>query len=507
MNEKIKSKIKESLSAILPIFFVVLALAFTVAPISSDVMSSFFVGTLLLVIGMGIFTLGVEMSMSMIGHRLGTNIAKSKNIFYIFIIIFLLGTIITIAEPDLRILASQITSIPSNLTTICVATGVGLFLVIAFFRIILKINISYLLFFFYALVFILAAFVPKDFWAIAFDAGGVTTGPITVPFILALGIGATSIRESFSSENDSFGLVALCSIGPIITMLILGMVFNLNDFSYSMYDLGNFNTTKEIGLSFLNAFPKYILEVGIAILPILVFFIIYQITELHIPKTEVSKIVIGTIYTFIGLVLFLVGANIGFLPAGYKLGTIISHYDYIWIIIPIGTLIGYFIVTAEPAVLILTKQIADITDGGIPEKAMKFSLSISIALATGISMIRLLTGISIMYFLIPGYALAIILSFFTPKIFTAIAFDSGGVATGPITTTFLIPFSIGICTELGHNVLTDAFGIVALIAMMPLISVQISGIIYKIKKSKLDSSITENSENEIINIDWSEILD
>ena len=303
-------------------------------------------------------------------------------------------------------------------------------------------------------------------------------------------------------ENDSFGLVALCSIGPIITMLLLGMIYSINSATTENYIISNYENSIQIFSTFLSTFPSSLIEVAMAILPILAFFFIFQVTVFRLKKKEFTKILFGSIYTYIGLVLFLVGVNVGFLPIGYLLGTGIATLSNNWIIIPIGMLIGYFIVIAEPAVSILIKQISDLTDGAIPKKAIKFNLSISMALAVGFSMIRILKGISIMYFLIPGYILAILLSFITPKIFTSIAFDSGGVATGPITTTFLIPFSIGLCTALGGNVLTDAFGVVAMIALMPLISVQISGLVYKIKMQKSKEKTEQTNEFEIINIDW-----
>lgn len=303
-------------------------------------------------------------------------------------------------------------------------------------------------------------------------------------------------------ENDSFGLVALCSIGPIITVLLLGMNYNINSVTTETYILSTYENSIQIFSSFLKTFPTYLFEVAVATLPILIFFFIFQITVFKLSKKEFTKILFGSIYTYIGLVLFLVGVNVGFLPVGYLLGSGMAHIENTWILIPIGMLIGYFIVIAEPAVAILINQIADLTDGAIPKKAIKVNLSISMALAVAISMIRIFKGISIMYFLIPGYLLAIGLSFFTPKIFTSIAFDSGGVATGPITTTFLIPFSIGLCTALGGNILTDAFGVVAIIALMPLISVQISGIIYKIKLNKMKKSSKKLDEFEIIEIDW-----
>ena len=303
-------------------------------------------------------------------------------------------------------------------------------------------------------------------------------------------------------DNDSFGLVALCSIGPILTMLLLGMLYNITTASTENYIISNYENSIQIFSVFIEHFPGTLLEVAIALLPILIFFLIFQITIFKLNRKKFTKIILGSLYTYIGLVLFLVGVNVGFLPVGYLLGTQMASLTNNWILIPIGMLIGYFIVIAEPAVAILIKQISDLTDGSIPKKAVKFNLSISMALAVGISMIRILKGISIMYFLIPGYAIAILLSLFTPKIFTSIAFDSGGVATGPITTTFLIPFSIGLCTTLGGNILTDAFGVVALIALMPLISVQISGIIYKVKTRKVEQHLDKTDEFEIINIDW-----
>lgn len=502
MNEKIKLKIKEALSAILPISFIVLLLSFTLVPISTDLIATFLIGTILLIVGMGLFTLGAEISMSSIGHKIGAHIAKSKKIIYMIFILFLLGTIVTLAEPDLKILATQISAIPSNITIISVSVGVGIFLAIALLRIIFKIRLSYLLFGVYLLVFVLAYFIPSNFWAIAFDAGGVTTGPITVPFILALGIGASSIMNSKNEDEDGFGLVALCSVGPIITMLLLGLIFNIDSAPAASYTIETYTNSIEIFDSFVTKLPSHMFEVGLAILPIVVFFILFQLFVFKLNKKEFSKIALGTIYTYVGLVLFLIGTNFGYLPIGYLLGVGITSIQNTWLVIPIGMLIGYFIVIAEPAVIILIEQISELTDGAIPEKAVKFNLSISMALAVGLSMLRIIKGISLMYFIVPGYLVAILLSFFTPKIFTSIAFDSGGVATGPITTTFLIPFSIGLCSSIGGNILTDGFGVVAMIALIPLISVQVSGIIYKIKKNKIENHINKSDELEIIEIDW-----
>lgn len=315
----------------------------------------------------------------------------------------------------------------------------------------------------------------------AFDSGGVTTGPMTVPFIMALGIGISSIRSDKHAADDSFGLVALCSIGPILAVLLLGMIYQSDGGYYTASRITEVGDSVELGQLFLHALPEYFQEIAVSLLPIVVFFGLFQIFSLRLKKRSLIKILVGLFYTYIGLVLFLTGVNVGFMPAGNYLGQLIAQLPYRWIIIPIGMLIGYFIVIAEPAVYVLTKQVEELTDGAISGNAMKTGLSISVAVSVGLAMLRVLTGISIFYLLVPGYAAAILLSFFVPKIFTAIAFDSGGVASGPMTATFLLPFAIGACTSVGGDVVTDAFGVVAMVAMTPLITIQVMGLIYKLQ--------------------------
>lgn len=337
---------------------------------------------------------------------------------------------------------------------------------------------------FYAVIFILTAFVPGDFLAIAFDSGGVTTGPMTVPFIMAFGIGIAAIRSDRHAADDSFGLVALCSIGPILAVLIMGMIFEPAATEQVSEAIHIYDNTVDLGKTFLIEFPTYIKEIAISILPIIIFYGIVQLFAREVNKRTLIKIAIGMTYTYIGLVLFLTGVNVGFMPAGNFLGQTIAGLPYAWIIIPIGMIIGYFIVLAEPAVFVLTKQVEEMTSGAISAKAMGLSLSIGVAASVGLAMIRVLTGISILWFLIPGYAIALILTFFVSKIFTAIAFDSGGVASGPMTATFLLPFAMGACEASGGNIITDAFGIVAMVAMTPLITIQIMGLIFKVKENE-----------------------
>lgn len=502
MNEKLKEKIKESVSSVLPITAIVAIICFSIAPVSNDIMMLFLLGAIFLIIGMGFFTLGAETSMSVIGERIGANLSKSKKIWLIALVSFIVGTIITIAEPDLQVLATQITQVSNMVLILAVAIGVGIFLAVAMLRTVLHIRLSKVLFFLYLIVFILAFFVPAEFLPVAFDSGGVTTGPITVPFLIALGIGAASIRGGKESESDSFGLVALCSVGPILTVMILGLIFKIDNTVYTPTIIPEINNSQGLSMMFVEELPEYVLEVSKALIPIITFFLFYQVTALKMPKKELLKVVVGMCYTFVGLVLFLTGVNVGFMPVGKQLGNELMSIDMQGLIFPIVMLIGYFIVKAEPAVVVLTKQVSDLTDGAIPEKAMKISLSLGMAIALVIGAVRAAYGIPIFCFLIPGYLLAIFLMFFTPEIFTAIAFDSGGVTSGPMTATFVLPFMIGICEACDRanaNIMKDAFGLVAMVAMMPLIIVQIMGLIYKVKTSHLKANLEAiPEEDEII---------
>lgn len=487
---KLKTKLKEALQAVVPIIGIVLILSFTIAPVTPSILLSFLVGAVFLIIGMMFFTLGAEMSMTPMGERLGTSMTKSKNIFVIIILSFILGFIITISEPDLQVLAQQVPSIPNMTLILAVAAGVGIFLVIAFLRMLLGIALPPLLVIFYLIVFGLVFLVPEDFRGIAFDSGGVTTGPMTVPFIMALGIGISSIRNDQHAKNDSFGLVALCSIGPILAVLILGMIYNPGESDYSMTTIPQINDSVELWRMFAVELPEYMKEIAGSLLPIVAFFGLFQLVSLRLSGKVLAKIVIGLVYTYIGLVLFLTGANVGFIPSGNFLGQTLASLEFRWILVPVGALMGYFIVKAEPAVYVLNHQVEEITDGAISAGAMGKSLSVGVALSIGLSMVRILCDIPVMYFLVPGYAIAIGLSFFVPKIFTAIAFDSGGVASGPMTATFLLPLAQGVCIAMGGEV-TEAFGVVAMVAMTPLITIQILGMIYKFKESRIELSPVE----------------
>ncbi len=472
----------ESITAVLPITVIVLLLSISIAPLTPGTWTLFFFGALSLIFGMGLFTLGVDMSMIPMGEGVGIFLSKIKNQAIPILICFVLGIIVTIAEPDLTVLAQQVPSIPNMVLILTVAVGVGLFLMLAQIRIRKRIPLSYMLVFFYIIVFILAFIIPKNFVPVSFDSGGVTTGPVTVPFIMALGIGMASIRTDKNSSTDSFGLTALCSVGPILAVMLLGIYYRPQDAAYTPVSMKELATTQSVANEFLKAFPIYAEEVAVAIIPIVIMFFIFQAISRRFHRHQILRIILGLLYTYIGLVMFLTGVNVGFMPAGQFIGQTIASSEMEFLLVPIGALIGYYIVKAEPAVRVLTKQVEEVTNGSISQKSMGTALSIGIALSVGLAMLRILTGLNILYFLVPGYALSLIMTFFVPQIFTGIAFDSGGVASGPMTTTFLLPLAMGACEGVGGNILTDAFGIVAMVAMTPLCTIQLLGLYSKLKK-------------------------
>ena len=494
-------KVNEALASVLPITVIVLLLTVTIAPMPTDVLLAFLVGAVLLIVGMGLFTLGADTAMLPIGERVGAHMTRSRKLWVVVGVSFLMGVIITVSEPDLQVLARQVPGIPNTLLVGAVAVGVGIFLVIALLRILFRVPLNVLLILSYIVVFGLAFLVPGDFLAIAFDSGGVTTGPMTVPFIMALGVGVASIRSDENASQDSFGLVALCSVGPILAVLLLALIYPASG-AYTPTPVPEAADTRALWSLFTTSFPEYIHEVAVCLAPIAAFFAAFQVVSLKLPRRNVLKILAGILYTYIGLVLFLTGVNVGFLPAGTYLGRQIASLSHNWVLIPIGMLMGWFIVQAEPAVHVLNRQVEEITSGAIPGKAMGTSLSIGVAVSIGLAMTRVLTGISIFTFLVPGYLLAIGLSFFVPKIFTSIAFDSGGVASGPMTATFLLPFAMGACEALGGNIITDAFGVVAMVAMTPLITIQLLGMVYQLerKRSRKPEVSAPDVDDEIIDL-------
>lgn len=476
----IKTKIQEAFLSVMPVAIIMLVLSFTVTPMDNNMFVAFLIGNVLLIVGMGLFTLGAESSMTNIGERVGADIVKTKKLWFVIVVAFILGVIVTISEPDLVVLADQVPSVPSFVLIGAVGIGVGIFLVLALLRIIFKISLKWLLIISYLVVFALSFFIPKSFLSIAFDSGGVTTGPMTVPFILALGVGVASIRSD-DDKSGSFGLVALSSVGPIIAVMILGLIYTPDGSTAQTGSILAVGNTREALWEFIAAIPKYMGEMAKSLLPIVVFFFIFQLFRFRMNRRNLVKIVIGLVFTYTGLVFFLTGVNVGFMPAGRFLGTTLACMENKWICVPVAMLIGFYILKAEPAVHVMVKQVNEMTVGAITEEMMFTTLSLGMAVSVGFALIRAITGISLLWIIVPGYAIAIGLSFVVPDVFTAIAFDSGGVASGPMTATFLLPFAMGACEAAGGDIITDAFGVVALVAMTPLIAVQIMGLVYSWK--------------------------
>ncbi len=498
----IKEKIREAVASVLPIASIVVVLCLFVVPVNNGLLLSFAVGTGMIIFGMAFFTMGADIAMTQIGAHMGARLTKTRKLWLIILLSFVLGVAITVSEPDLQVLAANAPDIDTFMLIVTVSVGVGLFLVVSMLRIFFGIPLKWLLIGCYTLVFLLAFVSEPGFLSVAFDSGGVTTGPMTVPFIMAFGVGVASIRSDEKAKSDSFGLVALCSIGPILAVLMLGFIYptTAGDSALLVHD---FTDSIALGKSYLHALPAYLTEVALALFPIFVFFLLFQIFSLKLEKRPLIKIVVGVGYTYVGLVLFLTGVNVGFSSLGYVLGSAMVKQEFTWLLIPLAILMGWFIIKAEPAVHVLNRQVSELSAGAISEQAMGRTLSIAIAIAMGLAMVRVLTGISILWFVVPGYAIALLLALFVPPTFTAIAFDAGGVASGPMTATFMLPFAMGVCTQNGGNVMTDAFGLVALVALMPLITVQIMGAISVMKpvaKAPTRDFVGEFADDEIIEL-------
>ena len=495
MNNLIKV-LKEAIQSVLPIFAIVLLLSVSASSMESGVLVMFLFGTVLLIIGMGFFTIGSGISMEPLGEGIGATLGKKKKIAIPLLVCLVLGILITIAEPDLTVLAEQVPSIPNMILILSVAVGVGIFLVISMLRTRKGIKLNNLLLIFYGVAIALAFFTPKDFIPTAFDSGGVTTGPITVPFIMALGAGLASMSTAKNARENSFGLIALCSIGPILSVLLLSIVFKPES-STTQEAFVIAKTTKEAFAAFVRGVPKYATEVLEALMPIVAVLVVFQILTRRFNKHQILRMLVGFVYTYVGLVFFLTGANVGFMPAGRLIGATIASGESKFLLIPIGALMGYFVVSAEPAVHSLKKQVEEITNGSVSQKSIGLALSIGVGFSVGIAMLRVLTGIPVLPILIVGYIISLVITFYVPPIYTGIAFDSGGVASGPMSTTFILPFAIGACEALGGNVLTDAFGVVAMVAMTPLIAIQVLGLVGEMKRKR----ILAQTKHEILQLE------
>ncbi|MBE6529325.1 MAG: DUF1538 domain-containing protein [Ruminococcaceae bacterium] len=500
------NKIKESAMSVIPLTLIVLLLGFT--PLVSFTLQesvAFLIAAAALILGMALFSLGADMAMTPMGEQVGSGLSKSQNLWLLLFACLLLGAFVTIAEPDVSVLAAQISGMIDNRVLIfAVGGGVGIFLVLAVLRIVVKIRLSMVLLYFYLVLFALAALVVinggADFLTVAFDAGGVTTGPITVPFIMALGVGVAVTLGGKNADENSFGLVALCSIGPILAVLILGLAAK----GTPVYTPADYSLESHLGTEFGKTILRVAREVGISLGMIVLFFLILQIVFLRLPRRKLYQMAIGIGYTFAGLVIFLSAATIGFMPIGYQIGAQLAANNSK--LLPIfGFLLGLVVVFAEPAIHVLNRQVEGITNGGVGKRSMLVALSIGVGISIGLSMLRILLGFNILYYLVPGFLISLGLSFFVPRLYTAIAFDSGGVASGPLTSTFILPFAIGAGVALNgvENVMSDAFGIVAMVAMTPLITIQVLGfraiIAKRMREKRAMKKILAADDEQIIN--------
>ena len=482
MNRMLFVKLKEALFSVLPVTLIVILLNFTpLVNVSLTEIIVFTVSALFLTLGIGLFTLGADIAMTPMGEQVGSGLTKTRNLKILLLVCFALGFLITVAEPDLSILAEQV---GSNSLILFVGIGVGVFLLISVLKIIFKRQLATILMYFYMLLFALALLllaidpINANLLPLCFDSGGVTTGPITVPFIMALGVGiAATIGGKHSNEN-SFGLIAMCSVGPILAVIILSLL-NSGDIvppvkeDYLMAD----NVIKATFHHLWEVTKEVTLALGLVV----GFFFIINAIFLKLPKKKLKNIGIGVIYTYLGLIVFLTSVNVGFMPIGFKMGEQLASFSPIAVTV-FGFIIGLVVVLAEPAVAVLNKQVEEITDGTVSKKSMMIALSVGVGISITLSIIRIIFDFSILYYLIPGYLISLGLSFFVPRMYTAIAFDSGGVASGPLTSTFILPFAIGACMALGGNVLSNAFGVVAMVAMTPLITIQLLGFNAVVKK-------------------------
>lgn len=498
----ILQKLKETISSVTPIMAIVMLLGVTIAPLGTNLISRFLFGGVLVIFGLTIFLLGIDIGVIPIGERSGAALAAKRNLPLLLGAAFLIGFIVTVAEPDVQVLAGQVKGIAPHINKwaliLMIAAGIGLFVSLGILRTVLSLPLNILLVISYAVVFALAYFTPANFQGVAFDSGGATTGPMTVPFVMALGVGvaavrAKSSRKNVSSGEDSFGLTGIASIGPIAAVCLYGILlsrFPSHTDAKQIIEAVDGEIVSSTGLMvFARLVPEIVHEVVNALVPLVVMAVFFQITLIKMPPVQVKRMVRGFILSFIGLVIFLTGANGGFMPVGERLGEILGALaakSHLWsaLIVLTGFVFGAVVVVAEPAVWVLTDQVESVSGGTIKRKVMLIALCSGVATSIGLSMLRVLTGFSLWYVLIPGYAISLILSFFCPKLFTGIAFDSGGVASGTMTSTFVLSFTLGASAASGGNPAVDAFGVIALVAMTPLIAIQILGLIFGRKHKK-----------------------
>ncbi len=464
--------------SVLPVAAIVFLLNLTpLVNLTTQELVVFLISAFFLIVGISLFNLGADLAMTPMGEHIGAGLTKTKSLTILLSVCFAMGLLITVAEPDLSVLASQVKgAIDGTVLIVTIGIGVGIFLLISVLKIVFSKTLSSILLFFYMALFAVAALVivngNMDFLALAFDSGGVTTGPITVPFIMALGVGIATTLGGKNVGENSFGLIAMCSIGPILAVVFFGITIN----GSIPYELPDYSISSQLGPALFQTILSVMGEVALALSMIVAFFLILQFVFLKLPRKKLGQIAVGLVYTFVGLVTFLTAVTVGFMPIGYKMGCELAMGEP-YILVIFGFVIGMLVVLAEPAVHVLNKQVEEITERGVSKRAMMIALSCGVGISIGLSMLRIIFDFSVLYYLIPGYLISLGLSFFVPGLYTAIAFDSGGVASGPLTSSFILPFAVGACYVLQGEarIMADAFGIVAMVAMTPLITIQLLG--------------------------------
>ena len=476
--KSLREKLKESLVSVLPVSVLVFLLSVTPwVDISGKELTVFALAAVLLIVGISFFNLGADMAMTPMGQYFGEGLTRSRKLGILLSVSFLMGVLITIAEPDLAVLAGQVSAVMNpTMLIVTVGVGVGVFLLLGVLKIVFHSDLTNMLLFFYLFLFSLAALLFGSgngaFLPLSFDSGGVTTGPITVPFIMALGVGIAMTVGGRNASENSFGLIALCSVGPIVAVLLLSMTAR-GDMTFAIPDY-SMESILEEGVWHL--FRETMLNVGRSLVLVVVFFFILQALVLRLPRFKIIQILVGILQTFIGLVLFLAAVEMAFMPIGFKIGSQMAAQNPV-LLIGLAFIIGMVVVLAEPAVHVLNNQVAEITGGEVSKRQMMLALYIGVGVSIGLSVLRVYFGFSLLYYLVPGYLISLGLSFFVPRLYTAIAFDSGGVASGPLTSSFILPLVIGACCSLqGESAVLDfAFGVVAMVAMTPLITIQTLG--------------------------------
>jgi len=486
----IYSKFREVLVSVLPVTILVVILHFTLTPLGTPVLFRFLFGAVLIIVGLTFFLLGVDISISPIGNVMGSTITRKNKLWLVIVAGLVLGFMISIAEPDLHILAGQVDLISNGAVAkmgviIVVSVGVAAMVVLGLIRILYNIPLFKILTVLYGIVLLLSFFTTSEFLAISFDASGATTGALTVPFILALAAGISGLkRDSKASEKDSFGLVGIASVGAIIAVMAMSIIAGVEEIVGDL-DVSMSESTSIIQ-PFLDKVPQVGLEIFLALTPIALLFLIFQPISFKMSFRQVRRVMFGLLFTYVGLVLFLTGVGSGFMKVGSKVGYVLATLDNKAFLVIVGFVLGLLIVLAEPAVSVLTHQIAEVTKGYVPRKLVMFSLALGVGIAVALSMLRiLLPELHLWHFLLPGYIISILLMYIVPKIFVGIAFDAGGVASGPMTATFILAFAQGAAEAIeGANVMIDGFGLIAMVAMTPLITLQLLGLIFKIKSRK-----------------------